>query len=134
MPFIKVKSITGAEVQFERYLPADATAIVEGQVLAPTADGRVIPAGATTVPEFVAIQSMEAKTPQTEKCTLIRVQSNDEYEVKTNLTVPVTALGVKRTLSADGLTITDTTTGGIFLISATDGKTLSSTVRGYFKR
>lgn len=134
MAFIKVKSITGGEVQFERLQPADGVAMAEGQMLAYTGDGKVRLANPTEIPAYVAISSVPALTPQTNLVTCIRVEGTDEYEVRTTLTVPATAIGTYRTLSADASNITATATAGVFLITSTDGATNSSIVRGYFRR
>lgn len=134
MAFIKVKSISGAETEYSFYSPVDGEAITLGEVLVPTTGGRITASTATTSPEFVAISSLSAATPQTNKCALLRIGSNDEFEVKTALTVADTNIGERRTLSSDGLNITATTTGGVFLISSTNGIANASTVRGYFKR
>lgn len=132
MAFIRVKNITGAETAFERYLPADDLDVLEGQCLVHGAGGKLAVSGPTVKPEFISISSVEARTPQEEKVTVIRASDSEEYEVRTALTVPVTALGELRTLSAEGLDITATTTDGVFLISSTDGNT-PSIIRGYFR-
>lgn len=134
MAFIKVRSITGGEVSFDRFTPADGLTVKEGQLLINSGDGRVVNPIATSIPDFVSIQNMDPSSPQTNKCTMIRIESNDEYECKTALTFTPTSIGTRVTLTTDGLGVTTTTTGGVFLISATDGKTNSSTIRGFFRR
>jgi len=43
-------------------------------------------------------------------------------------------IGAKVTLHTDGLLTTATTSSGVFEISATDGATTTSNIKGYFRR
>lgn len=132
MPFILIKKTTGGETQFSYPLPVDGLAVSEGMILKNAAAGRVDLAG-NTLPEFVAVGTTAAATPSVNRPASLRVQTTDEFQIKTTFTVPSTAIGSRYVVAADSLNLTNSTAGGVFLIAATDGVANASTVRGFFK-
>jgi hypothetical protein len=129
--FIPVKSMDGASDPFEYGLMTDSEAVVLGETLKYTS-GRLTKASGTDTPEVVALASADAGTNV--RIPFVRLDDQREFEVKSSATVAATLIGSKVTIGTDGLTVTATTTSGVFLVSATDGATTTSTVRGYFKR
>lgn len=131
MGFVPVKSMDGASDPFEYGLMTDAEAVTITQALKIT-NGRFTKASGTDVPTAIALASAAAGTNV--KIPFVRLDDQREFEVKSTATVASTLVGAKVTLHTDGLSVTATTTGGVFLVSATDGATTNSTVRGYFYR
>ena len=131
MGFVQVKSMDGASDPFEYGLMTNAEAVTIGEALKFT-NGRLTKASGTDIPEAVALATKAAGTDV--KIPFIRLDEQREFEVKSTATVAATLVGQKVTMHTDGLNITATTASGVFLISATDGVTTNSTVRGYFKR
>ncbi|MVP00353.1 hypothetical protein [Paenibacillus lutrae] len=133
MAFIPVKSLDGASDPFEYLLLTDNEGVVLGQALVQT-NGRLTKAGATATPEFIAQRTQAAETTSTKPIPVTRVDEVREFEVQSTATIAQTDVGSKVTLHTDGLRVTATKTNGTFLISATDGATTNSKVRGYFRR
>ncbi|MGX4584055.1 hypothetical protein [Paenibacillus chitinolyticus] len=133
MGFIPAKSLDGASDPFEYGLMADNEGVVIGEALVQT-NGRLTKAGATATPEFIAMRTQTAEATSTKPIPVIRVDEMREFEVPSTGPVAQASVGSKVTLHTDGLRVTPTTTSGVFLISATDGATPNSKVRGYFRR
>lgn len=133
MAFIPVKSLDGASDPFEYYLLTDAEAVTLGEGLVQTS-GRLTKVGATATPEFIAMKTQAAEATSVTKIPVVRVDEVREWQTTSTATVASTLVGNKVTIHTDGLKVTATTTNGVFLISATDGATTTSTVRGYFRR
>lgn len=131
MAFVPVKSMDGASDPFEYGLMTDAEAVAMGEALKWTS-GRLTKASGTDVPQAMALATAAAGTSV--RVPFVRLDDQREFEVKSTATVAATLVGSKVTLHTDGLSVTATTTSGVFLISATDGATTNSTVRGYFGR
>lgn len=129
--FVPVKSMDGASDPFEYGLMTNSEAVVLGETLKYTS-GRLTKASGTDTPEVIALASAGAGTDV--RIPFVRLDDQREFEVKSSATVAATLIGSKVTIGSDGLTVTATTTSGVFLVSATDGATTNSTVRGYFKR
>lgn len=130
MGFDKVKSLDGASTPFEYYLMTNNEAVVVGQALKMTA-GRLTKAAATDTPEFISQCTQAAEAVAKTPVPVIRVTELDEYETTSTAAVPASNIGAKVTLHTDAAQVTNTTTSGVFLISATDG---ANKVRGYFRR
>lgn len=133
MAFLPVKNLDGSSDPFEYYLLTDAEAATLGEGLVQTS-GRLTKVGATSTPEFIAMKTQAAEDTSVTKIPVIRVKENREFETTSTATVASTLVGNKVTLHTDGLKVTATTASGVFLISATDGETTTSTVRGFFRR
>lgn len=131
--FITAKRLTADTSAYEYILGTDAEAYALGEALVLTS-GRLTKCGATVTPEFICMRTQSAEATAVTPLPVVRVTELQEYEVKTTATVAVTLVGSKVTLHTDGLLVTATTTSGVFLISATDGVTTNSTVRGFFRR
>lgn len=128
--FDRIKTLDGTSAPLEYYLMTDNEAVVMGEALKMT-NGRLTKAGATDIPEFVSMRAQAAENPAKTPIPVIRVTEIDEYETTSTAAVAATLVGQKVTLHTDGAQVTNTTTSGVFLISATDGV---SKVRGYFRR
>ena len=61
----------------------------------------------------------------------VRICPDMEFITASAVAVPASLIGSAVTLGADAATVTATTTGGVFTVSATDAAA-ASTVRGYF--
>lgn len=131
MGFVPVKSMDGASDPFEYGLMTDSEAVTINEALKFT-NGRLTKASGTDVPQAIALKTAAAGTDV--RIPFIRLDDQREFEVKSTATVASTLVGSKVTLHTDGLSVTATTTSGVFFISATDGATTNSTVRGYFGR
>lgn len=132
MAFVQSKSIDGSSDPYEYYQVTSAEAITIGEALVQTS-GLLTKCGATATPEFIAVASAAAATPGA-IVPVIRVKEDREFEVLSTATVASTLIGNKVTIDSTGLLVTATTTSGVFEISATDGVTTTSRVRGYFRR
>jgi hypothetical protein len=128
--FDRVKTLDGTSAPLEYYLLTDGEATVMGEALKMT-NGRLTKAGATETPEFISMRAQAAEAASKTPLPVIRVTEIDEYETTSTVAVPVTNVGAKVTLHTDGAQVTNTTTSGVFTVSATDGV---SKVRGYFRR
>ena len=133
MTFIPVKSLDGSSDPLEYYLLTDNEGATLGEGLVQTS-GRLTKCGATATPEFIAMRTQAAQATSTTPLPVTRVKENREFETTSTATVASTLVGSKVTLHTDGLTVTATTTSGVFEISATDGATTNSKVRGFFRR
>lgn len=131
MAFLPVKNLDGSSDPLEYYKMTDSEAVTIGEGLVQTS-GRLTKVGATATPEFIALKTASAGTDV--EIPVVRVKENREFETTSTATVATTLVGSKVTLHTDGLKVTATTTSGVFLISATDGVTTTSKVRGYFRR
>ena len=130
--FLRAKQIIGSTPVYEYAQLADGEAGSLGEAVK-FVSGKLTKAGPTDVPEGILQASVGAATPggftQFERTT-----EDIEYETTAAVTVAPARIGAKVTLGTDGLTITATTTTGVFSVSGTDGKTGGGKVRGYFRR
>lgn len=133
MAFKVVGSLDGAQPPFEYFLLTNNEAAVLGEAFVQTS-GRLTKCGATATPEFIAVRSQAAEATAVTPLPVIRVTEMMEFSTQSMATVAVTVVGTKVTLHTDGLLVTATATNGVFLISATDGATTTSNVKGYFRR
>lgn len=130
--FTIVKRLGADTAALEYYLMTDGEAATLGEALVMT-NGRLTKCGATATPEFIA-QRTQQETTSVTPLPVVRTTEEQEYETKSSSTVAPTLVGSKVTLGTDGLTVTATTTSGVFSVTATDGAATNSTVRGYFRR
>ncbi len=133
MAFKVVGSLEGAQPPFEYFLLTDNEGATLGEALSQTS-GRLTKCAATGTPEFIALRSHTAEATSVTPLPVIRVTENIEFSTQSMATVDATLIGSKVTLHTDGLLTTATTTSGVFEISATDGATTTSNVKGYFRR
>lgn len=133
MAFKRVGSLSGSQNPFEYYLLTDNEGATLGEALAQTS-GRLTKCGATATPEFIAMASRTAEATSVTPLPVERVKEDVEYSATSTATVAATLIGNKVTLHTDGLSPTATTASGVFEISATDGATTNSKVKGYFRR
>lgn len=104
-----------------------------GETLYLGTDGTATKCAGTTVPDFICQSKVEsAVAGDYISATLVNAQQQ--------LEVPLAAAGTdlkagsKVTIGTDGLTVTATTTSGVFLITEILGTAVGDKVRGYFKR
>lgn len=133
MAFKRVGSLSGSQNPFEYYLLTNGEGATLGEALVQTS-GRLTKCGATTTPEFIAMKTQAAETSSITPLPVERVKEDVEYSTQSMATVATTLIGAKVTLHTDGLLATATTTSGVFEISATDGATTTSNIKGYFRR
>lgn len=130
MAFKLVGTLTEGAEPF-KYLPITADeAYTKGEALVVTS-GKVTKCGATTVPQYICQKTIAANAEDLVPC--VPVRETDEYEVYSTATIAATALGGKVTLHTDGLSVTATTTSGVFRLKKTDGETTNSKVVGVFE-
>ena len=127
------KRLDGETAAFEYYLGTDAEAFTLGEALVQTS-GRLTKCGATAIPEFICMRTQAAEATAVTLLPVLRVNESMEFETTSTATVAATLVGSKVTLATDALTVTATTTSGVFEISSTDGVTTNSRVRGFFRR
>lgn len=133
MAFILVKHDIDTQFPMEYILLTDNEASTYGEALVLTS-GKLTKCGATATPEFIALRTQTAESTSITPIPVLRVQEEQQFEVKSMATVAATAGGAKVTLHTDGLLITATTSSGVFYVDSTDGATTTSTVRGHFRR
>lgn len=107
----------------------NAEAAVRGAVYI-EASGRMTLATGTDNPTHLCEKSIAGGTDV--ESVFVRIRETDIFEVLSTATVAATLLGAKVTIHTDGLSVTATTTSGVFLIHETDGATTNSTVLGSF--
>lgn len=93
-----------------------------GEALTHTASG-VTKCGATTMPEYICMGLGDSNG-----LVCIPVLETTEFEAGYTATP---AVGTKVTLHTDGLSVTATTTDGVFTVTSVD--TAAGRARGYFK-
>lgn len=130
MAFIPMRRPGMGEPPFEYYQVTDAEAVVLGEALVQTS-GKLTKTATTVKPQFVAMKTVAAATPGA-IIPVVRVDAVEEWETLTASTLAATLVGNKVTINAGGDSVTATTTNGVFEISATDGVTSASRVRGHF--
>jgi len=131
--FKRVGSISGDQDPFEYYLLTDNEGATLGEALSQTS-GRLTKCAATGVPEFIAVCDRTAEATSVTPLAVVRVKETTEFSTQSMATVADTVIGTKVTLHTDGLLVTATSSSGVFEISATDGATTTSNVKGYFRR
>jgi len=133
LAFKVVGGLNGTQAPFEYYLLTDNEGATLGEALSQTS-GRLTKCAATGVPEFIAMCDRTAESTSVTDLPVIRVTELLEFSTKSMATVATTVIGTKVTLHTDGLLVTATSSSGVFEISATDGATTTSNVKGYFRR
>lgn len=113
-----------------RFLPGTADEVfVAGEALK-LASGKLTKASGIDKPTHVAIADTPANNPK--GVPVIVIQPDMEFITTSTATISSALIGAKVTLHTDGLQVTATTTNGVFTITATDGATTNSNVRGRF--
>ncbi|MDP4158229.1 MAG: hypothetical protein Q8911_00495 [Bacillota bacterium] len=131
--FQRVSSLGGDVQPFEWYLLTDGEGATRGEALVQT-NGRLTKCGATATPEFIAERTQAAEATSVTPLPVTRITEGDDFTTTSTATVASSLVGSKVTLGADGLTVTATTTSGVFEVSSTDGVTGGGVVHGYFRR
>jgi hypothetical protein len=134
MAFKRCGSLDGAQDPIEYLLLTDGEGATLGQTLVSTSGRLTSSAVDTTVPQFVALATRVLEATSVTPLPVERLREDVEYETKSMATVAATLIGTKVTLHTDRLLVTATTSNGTFEISATDGATTTSKVKGYFRR
>ena len=118
-PFVQVPATAG-----ESYTP--------GEVLTMT-NGAATKCSGATVPVYICQKTLaEAADGDLLDCTVVNAQQ--ELEVPLSADGTALKVGNKVTIGADGLTVTATTTSGVFFITEILGTAVGDMVRGYFMR
>lgn len=91
--------------------------------------GKLTKAGATDKPAYIA---MASEVNENGCLTVMPVLPTTFFEVTSSATVAASLIGSAVTLGTDGLTVTATTTSGVFTIDETDGAATNSIVVGHF--
>lgn len=131
MGFSQSKNLVKAVVPWEEVEAKAGESYVVGEALV-MASGVVSKCGATVVPEFIAQQGLTAKAG--DLLLVSRVVDTQELETVAAVAMTGVRVGDKVTLHTDGVQVTATVAGGVFLVSGIDGVDVGSGVRGYFRR
>ncbi|MGD6898605.1 hypothetical protein [Bacillus infantis] len=132
MPFYLIKHIDGGINALEHsYLMKDGEGVKIGDALKLDSAGRLTKVSATDIPEFVSNRTQTSESPSRTAIPVIRVTEADEFETNASATIAQSLVGSKVTIGSDAASVTATTTGGVFTLSATDG---DKKVRGFFRR
>lgn len=128
---MKYYKLDDGRVSPHEYLPAGAITPKWGMTLTLTA-GKLAVAGGTTAPKYLCMCECESAVTAGTEIPVCRIDDDIIYiapltEADTSLKV-----GDKVTLSADGLGVTATTTGGVFEITALHGTAVGDLVEGRF--
>jgi hypothetical protein len=130
MAFKLIKCGGESVPQETKYLMTDNEGCTRGQGLALT-NGRLTNVAATAVPEYIAEKTVAAAAASVTPVPVHRVKTEYEYEVACTGQIATTVLGDKVTIHTDGLSVTATTTNGVFEPTCTDGAA-TSLIRGHF--
>lgn len=116
-----------ADVEPVEYLSPAANASLEAGMAAVYSGGSLAKAGATEKPTHIVQGPARADglTPA------IRVLPTTVFETMSTAAVPESSIGSKVTLHTDGLSVTATTTGGVFTVEQTENAA-NGLVRGRF--
>lgn len=118
-----------AERPFEIYDITDAEVVALGEALVLTS-GKLTKCGATATPEFIAMASGTGV-----EIPVVRVTEDMVFETAFAADASLTAEGTKVTLHTDGLSVTATSTSGVFMITKKLGTGDTGTkVQGMFRR
>ena len=129
MSFKRNKCLDGASNPFEYYLLTNGEGAVEGEALV-LSSGRLTKCGATATPEFISLKTQALQATSTIPLPVIRVRDEDEFVTTCTAALDGADVGTKLTLHTDGVQVTDTTTSGVFAVSAVVG----TKIYGYFRR
>lgn len=100
-----------------------AEAVSEGEALV-LASGKLTKCGATAVPQFIAMASLDANATK-RTIAVCRVEKNQVYEVPVSAAPTSLVVGSKVTLNTDGLQVTATTESGVVTIVDLNGATVA---------
>lgn len=116
-----------ADVEPVEYLGAAANASLETGMAAVYSGGSLAKAGATEKPTHIVQGPARADG----LVPAIRVLPTTVFETMSTAAVPESSIGSKVTLHTDGLSVTATTTGGVFTVEQTENAA-NGLVRGRF--
>lgn len=116
-----------ADVEPVEYLSPAANASLETGMAAVYSGGSLAKAGATEKPTHIVQGPARADG----LVPAIRVLPTTVFETMSTAAVPESSIGSKVTLHTDGLSVTATTTGGVFTVEQTENAA-NGLVRGRF--
>ena len=135
--FSQSTNLMGVSAPFEYILGTDGESYALGEALVLYA-GRVTKCDPTATPEFICQKNQAAESTAATPLPVMRVTEMQEYEAPVGAaTAAPIAVGARVTLHSDGLSVTDTTTGGVFLVSAnpkSGNVAVGDKVTGFFRR
>ncbi len=138
MAFKIASLLDGTHPPFEYFLGKDGEAFALGEALVMDG-GRLTKCAADATPEFICQRTQAAETPAKTLLPVTRVTETQEYEAPIGAATPTAVVvGSKLTLHTDGLSLTDSTDGGVFLVSGNPkgaaNVAVGDRVAGYFRR
>lgn len=134
MAFKLVSRLGGDTPPFEYRLMANAEGCTLGEALTQSA-GRLTKCGPTATPEFIAMRTQAAEAVSVTAVPVMRVTELTEFGTTFSADGAGVNAGDKVTLSADGLQVTATTDGGVFMVSGkASAAAAGSPVTGFFRR
>lgn len=113
------------------YLPAGTITPKAGLALVQTG-GLLVAAVGTAAPGYISVCEREAACIAGENIPVVRVSGDIVFETAFSAAADAVKLGDKVTLSADGLGVTATTTGGVAEVVYMDGVEAGSMCRVRF--
>ena len=128
--FTLYKTLDGSGPVIEWFPGTNEEAISRGQVLT-LSSGALTGAGDDSdgAQDFISLST--ATGDGSTLLPVIRIKATDQYKTTSSGQIAATALGNLYTLATTELTITATTTKGVFKVDETDGATTSAVV-GHF--
>lgn len=134
MAFKLVSRLGGDTPPFEYRLLTNSEGVALGEALVEAA-GRLTKCGPTATPEFIAMRTQAAEASAVTPVPVIRVTELMEFGTTFSADGAAVNTGDKVTLSADGLQVTATTEGGVFMVSGRAAVApAGSPVTGFFRR
>ena len=115
-----IHSVEGGYVPSWEYHPAGAIIPKVGLALVQSSGNLAIASGATA-PGFVSMTEREAALTAGDVIPVVRVSEDIIWETTFSVAASSIVPGNKVTLSADGLQVTATTTGGVAQVVSMDG-------------
>ena len=95
------------------------------------AGGLLTKAAGTDQPTFICLKDVPAESTSVPNIPVLKITPILEFETTSTVAVPASNIGAKVTLSTDGTQVTNTTTGGTFMVLQTSN-TAGGAVRGKF--
>lgn len=123
-----IHSVEGGYVPSWEYHPAGAIIPKVGLALVQSSGNLAIASGATA-PGFVSMTEREAALTAGDVIPVVRVSEDIIWETTFSVAASSIVPGNKVTLSADGLQVTATTTGGVAQVVDMDGTAAGDKVR-----
>lgn len=106
---------------------------VPGETLMIGTAGTATKCSGTSTPQYICQTTLENATEGAQICATV-VNAMQELEAPLSAAGTALKVGNKVTIGADGLTVTATTTDGVFTITQILGTAVGDKVRGFFMR